>query len=135
MLTDVVANNKQVRLKLRIQGNGLDIRSVDFVHGASPIFLNGGVSNQYTNIDLSSYFEPNNLIGITPRQYQKSLPEGVYTFCWEVYDAFTNEQLNHPTLGCSNIYLLLNDPPFLNVPYKGDQVVAQDPMNIIFQWT
>ncbi|MFL0086107.1 hypothetical protein, partial [Tenacibaculum maritimum] len=128
-------NNKQVRLKLRIQGNGLDIRSVDFVHGASPIFLNGGVSNQYTNIDLSSYFEPNNLIGITPRQYQKSLPEGVYTFCWEVYDAFTNEQLNHPTLGCSNIYLLLNDPPFLNVPYKGDQVVAQDPMNIIFQWT
>ncbi|MFL0112491.1 hypothetical protein V2594_06615, partial [Tenacibaculum maritimum] len=113
----------------------LDIRSVDFVHGASPIFLNGGVSNQYTNIDLSSYFEPNNLIGITPRQYQKSLPEGVYTFCWEVYDAFTNEQLNHPTLGCSNIYLLLNDPPFLNVPYKGDQVVAQDPMNIIFQWT
>ncbi|XKX07126.1 hypothetical protein R8G61_07430 [Tenacibaculum maritimum] len=135
LLTDVVANNKQVRLKLRIQGNGLDIRSVDFVHGASPIFLNGGVSNQYTNIDLSSYFEPNNLIGITPRQYQKSLPEGVYTFCWEVYDAFTNEQLNHPTLGCSNIYLLLNDPPFLNVPYKGDQVVAQDPMNIIFQWT
>ncbi|CAA0159556.1 hypothetical protein TFA04_110001 [Tenacibaculum maritimum] len=63
------------------------------------------------------------------------MPEGVYTFCWEVYDAFTNEQLNHPTLGCSNIYLLLNDPPFLNVPYKGDQVVAQDPMNIIFQWT
>ncbi|WP_159288815.1 hypothetical protein, partial [Tenacibaculum maritimum] len=67
LLTDVVANNKQVRLKLRIQGNGLDIGSVDFVHGASPIFLNGGVSNQYTNIDLSSYFEPNNLIGITPR--------------------------------------------------------------------
>ncbi|WP_422091810.1 hypothetical protein [Tenacibaculum ovolyticum] len=135
LLTDVVANNKQVRLKLRIQGNGLDIRSVDFVAGATPIFLNGGVLQQLTNIELASYFQPNNLIGITPQQYNKPLPEGLYTFCWEVYDTFTNQQLNHPTAGCTNVYLLLNDPPFLNLPYKGDQIVAQDPMNIIFQWT
>ncbi|WP_440121037.1 hypothetical protein [Tenacibaculum sp. Ill] len=135
LLTDVVANNKQVRLKLRIKGNGFDIQSTDFVAGASQVTLNGGVLQQFTNIDLAAYFQPNNLIGISPQQYNKPLPEGMYSFCWEVYDAYTNQQLNHPTAGCSNVYLLLNDPPFLNLPYKGDQIVAQDPMNIIFQWT
>ncbi|RKF03596.1 hypothetical protein C8N26_1986 [Tenacibaculum lutimaris] len=135
LLTDVVANNKQVRLKLRIKGNGFDIQSTDFVAGASQVILNGGVLQQFTNIDLAAYFQPNNLIGISPQQYNKPLPEGMYSFCWEVYDAYTNQQLNHPTAGCSNVYLLLNDPPFLNLPYKGDQIVAQDPMNIIFQWT
>jgi hypothetical protein len=135
LLTDVVANNKQVRLKLRIKGNGFDIQSTDFVTGASQVILNGGVLQQFTNIDLAAYFQPNNLIGISPQQYNKPLPEGMYSFCWEVYDAYTNQQLNHPTAGCSNVYLLLNDPPFLNLPYKGDQIVAQDPMNIIFQWT
>ncbi|WP_437822903.1 hypothetical protein [Tenacibaculum mesophilum] len=135
LLTDVVANNKQVRLKLHIKGNGFDIQSTDFVTGASQVILNGGVLQQFTNIDLAAYFQPNNLIGISPQQYNKPLPEGMYSFCWEVYDAYTNQQLNHPTAGCSNVYLLLNDPPFLNLPYKGDQIVAQDPMNIIFQWT
>ncbi|MDX8553259.1 DNA/RNA non-specific endonuclease [Tenacibaculum sp. 1B UA] len=135
LLTDVVASNKQVRLKLHIKGNGFDIQSTDFVAGASQVTLNGGVLQQFTNIDLAAYFQPNNLIGISPQQYNKPLPEGMYSFCWEVYDAYTNQQLNHPTAGCSNVYLLLNDPPFLNLPYKGDQIVAQDPMNIIFQWT
>ncbi|MCG7501616.1 fibronectin type III domain-containing protein [Tenacibaculum sp. Mcav3-52] len=135
LLTDVVANNKQVRLKLHIKGNGFDIQSTDFVTGASQVILNGGVLQQFTNIDLAAYFQPNNLIGISPQQYNKPLPEGMYSFCWEVYDAYTNQQLNHPTAGCSNVYLVLNDPPFLNLPYKGDQIVAQDPMNIIFQWT
>ncbi|MCO7184905.1 hypothetical protein NH341_05675 [Tenacibaculum sp. XPcli2-G] len=135
LLTDVVANNKQVRLKLHIKGNGFDIQSTDFVAGASQVILNGGVLQQFTNIDLAAYFQPNNLIGISPQQYNKPLPEGMYSFCWEVYDAYTNQQLNHPTAGCSNVYLVLNDPPFLNLPYKGDQIVAQDPMNIIFQWT
>ncbi|WP_369049318.1 deaminase domain-containing protein [Tenacibaculum sp. UWU-22] len=135
LLTDVVVSNKQVQLKLHIKGNGLNIHSTDFVSGASPIFLNGGVLQQFTNIDLATYFQPNNLTGITPQEYNKPLPEGMYTFCWEVYDVFTHQQLNHPTAGCSSVYLLLNDPPFLNLPYKGDQIVAQDPMNIIFQWT
>ncbi|MDO6674797.1 fibronectin type III domain-containing protein [Tenacibaculum sp. 1_MG-2023] len=135
LLTDVVASNKQVRLKLHIKGNGFDIQSTDFVAGASQVILNGGVLQQFTNIDLAAYFQPNNLIGISPQQYNKPLPEGMYSFCWEVYEAYTNQQLNHPTAGCSNVYLVLNDPPFLNLPYKGDQIVAQDPMNIIFQWT
>ena len=135
LLTDVVASNRQVRLKLRIKGNGLDIQSRDVVAGAPQVFLNGGVLQQFTNLDLAAYFQPNNLIGITPQQYNRPLPEGVYTVCWEVHDVITNQQINNPVTGCSSIFLLLNDPPFLNLPYKGDQLVAKDPMNIIFQWT
>ena len=135
LLTDVVASNRQVRLKLRIKGNGLDIQSRDIVAGAPLVFLNGGVLQQFTNLDLSAYFQPNNLIGISPQQYNRPLPEGMYTVCWEVHDVITNQQINNPVTGCSNIFLLLNDPPFLNLPYKGDQLVAKDPMNIIFQWT
>ncbi|WP_165872232.1 EndoU domain-containing protein [Tenacibaculum sp. M341] len=135
LLTDVVASNRQVRLKLRIKGNGLNIQSRDVVSGAPQIFLNGGVLQQLTNLDLGAYFQLNNLVGINPEQYNKPLPEGMYSICWEVYDVITNQQINNPATGCSDIFLILNDPPFLNLPFKGDQLVAKDPMNIIFQWT
>ncbi len=134
-LTDVIANSEEVRLKLRIKGNGFEMQSTDIVAGAPQIFLTGGVLQQFTNLDLAAYFQPNNLIGITPQQYNRPLPEGMYTVCWEVYDAVTNLQVNNPATGCANIFLLLNDPPFLNLPYLGDYIVAKDPMNIIFQWT
>ncbi len=135
LLTDVVLNNRQVRLKLRIKGNGFDIRSRDVVSGAPQVFLNGGVLQQFTNLELGAYFQLNNLLGISPQDYNKPLPEGVYSICWEVYDVITNQQINNPATGCSDVFIILNDPPFLNLPFKGDQLVAKDPMNIIFQWT
>ncbi|WP_143569742.1 ParB N-terminal domain-containing protein [Tenacibaculum agarivorans] len=135
LLTDVVLNNRQVRLRLRIKGNGFDIRSREVVSGGPQIFLNGGVLQQFTNLDLSAYFQLNNLVGISPQDYNKPLPEGVYSICWEVYDVITNQQINNPATGCSDVFIILNDPPFLNLPFRGDQLVAKDPMNIIFQWT
>ncbi|SNR14557.1 ADP-ribosyltransferase [Tenacibaculum jejuense] len=135
LLTDVVLNNRQVRLKLRIRGNGLDIRSREVVSGAPQIILNGGVLQQFTNLELGAFFQLNNLSGISPQDYNKPLPEGVYSICWEVIDVITNQQINNPSAGCSDVFLILNDPPFLNLPFKGDQLVAKDPMNIIFQWT
>ncbi len=134
-LTDILGSNEQVKLKLRIQGNGFNIQSTDVVVGAPQIFLTGGVLQQFTNLELSAYFQPNNLIGIPPQQYNRPLPEGMYTICWDVYDVVTNQQINNPSSGCANIFLLLNDPPFLNLPYKGDYILAKDPMNVIFQWT
>ncbi|TCI84693.1 ADP-ribosyltransferase domain-containing protein [Tenacibaculum sp. M341] len=134
-LTDILGSNEQVKLKLRIQGNGFNIQSTDVVVGAPQIFLTGGVLQQFTNLELSAYFQPNNLIGIPPQQYNRPLPEGMYTICWDVYDVVTNQQINNPSSGCANVFLLLNDPPFLNLPYKGDYILAKDPMNVIFQWT
>ncbi|MFD2099908.1 fibronectin type III domain-containing protein [Flagellimonas iocasae] len=106
---------------------------MDFVSGALPIILNGGINNRLTNLDLQPYFNLNNLVGISPQQYSRQLPEGQYRFCFEVYDQFSGQRISRRS--CANIYLVLNDPPLLNVPFRGDLVTAQNPQNIIFNWT
>ena len=133
LLTDTQDSGRQVRLKMYIEGQGLNIRTLDFVAGATPIFLDGGVNLRLSNLDLRPYFNLNNLLGITPQQYNQPLPDGRYDFCFEVYDQLSGQLLSQKR--CTSVYLLLNDPPILNVPNRGDLVTAQNPQNIIFNWT
>jgi len=133
LLTDAQESGRQVRLKLFVEGPGINFQSVDFVSGALPIVLDGGINQRLTNLDLQAYFNLNNLVGITPKQYSQQLPEGQYRFCFEVYDQFSGQRISNRS--CANIYLVLNDPPLLNVPFRGDLVTAQNPQNIIFNWT
>ncbi|WP_335966830.1 fibronectin type III domain-containing protein [Galbibacter sp. PAP.153] len=135
LMTDVNEYNRQLRFRLTIKGNGLNIRSNDFVIGANPVFADGGVPLRLTNIDLRPYFELQNLQGITPQQYNNPLPDGNYSFCLEVFDWVSGQRLSNPQLGCANAYLIVNDPPFLNLPRKGDLVEAENPQNIVFNWT
>ncbi len=135
-MNDANISNRQIRLKLKIQGQGLNIQSVNFVQGAPFIYLNGKSTQQFTNIDLAAYFQLHNLIGISPQQYNRPLPDGRYKICWEVYDFLSGQRISNPKMGgCSNIFLLLNDPPFLNIPNRGDQLTNIQPTNITFQWT
>ncbi|WP_160112214.1 fibronectin type III domain-containing protein [Aquimarina sp. AU58] len=134
LLTDITRSNLEIRLKLFIENNaGLSIQSTDVVIGATPIFLDGGVPLRLSNIDLQSYFALQNLTGITPQKYGTSLPEGMYRFCFEAYEVISGKQISRKS--CAMAYLVLNDPPFLNLPNQGEQVVMRDPQNIIFQWT
>jgi len=133
LLTDAQESGRQVRLKLFVEGPGISFQSTDFVNGALPIVLDGGVNRRLTNLDLQPYFNLNNLVGISPKQYSEQLPEGQYQFCFEVYDQFSGQRISNRS--CANIYLVLNDPPLLNVPFRGDLVTAQNPQNIIFNWT
>ncbi|MDG3584163.1 fibronectin type III domain-containing protein [Galbibacter pacificus] len=135
LMTDVNEYNRQLRFRLTIKGNGLNIRSNDFVIGTNPVFADGGVPLRLTNIDLRPYFELQNLQGITPQQYNSPLPDGNYSFCFEVFDWVSGQRLSNPQLGCANAYLIVNDPPFLNLPRKGDLVEAKNPQNIVFNWT
>lgn len=135
LMTDINVSNRQVKLKLHLKGNGIDAHSTDNVIGAPTIFLDGGALRTFTNIDLSAYFDIKNLKGITQKTYSGLLPDGAYQICWEVYDFFTGEQISNPNLGCANVYLFLNDPPFLNSPTKNQQILEQNPTNIVFQWT
>ncbi|MDF0717353.1 fibronectin type III domain-containing protein [Muricauda sp. 334s03] len=132
LLTDAQESGRQVRLKLFVEGP-INFRSTDFVNGALPIVLDGGINQRLTNLDLQPYFNLNNLVGISPKQYSEQLPEGQYRFCFEVYDQFSGQRISNRS--CANIYLVLNDPPLLNVPFRGDLVTAQNPQNIIFNWT
>lgn len=134
LLNDITESNRQVRLKLYIENNaGLSIRSNDFVIGTQPIFLDGGTPLRLSTIDLQPYFSIQNLLGITPQQYNTPLPEGLYRFCFEVYDVTSNLKISSKS--CMSVYLVLNDPPFLNIPRQGEQVLIKEPQNIIFQWT
>lgn len=134
LFTDITESNVQVRLKFFLENNaGLSIQSTDFVAGATPIFLDGGVPLRLTNLDLQPYFAIQNLLGISPQQYNRPLPEGLYKFCFEVYDVFSGRRISRKS--CIPVYLVLNDPPFLNIPGRGEQVLLREPQNIIFQWT
>lgn len=134
LLRDVNEFNRQVVLKFFIQGNnGFSARSTDVVSGATPITLNGGVPTRLTNIDLRPYFQLENLVGIAPQQYSQPLAAGLYQFCFEVYDYLSGQQLGEK--GCATAYIVLNDPPILNMPVRGENVIFKDPQNIVFQWT
>lgn len=130
---DVSISQRQVRLKLYIQGNGLNIRSSDYMTGLRPIFINGGELQTITNTDISALFRLENLEGITALQYANGLPEGMYSFCFEMYDYITNQKISQKS--CASLYLILNDPPLLNTPQKNVQIAATDFPNILFTWT
>ncbi|MCC9064157.1 fibronectin type III domain-containing protein [Flavobacterium piscisymbiosum] len=131
--TDVTISQRQVRLKLYIQGNGVNIRSSDYITGQRPIFINGGEFQTLTNSDISALFRLENLQGITASQYANPLPDGMYDFCFEMYDYITNQKISQKS--CASIYLILNDPPLLNTPQKNEQIAASDFSNIMFTWT
>ena len=135
ILTDVGAN-VDVRLKMIIKGQGLNIQSTDFVVGAAPINLTGGTPELISTIDLQPYFRLQNLVGIPPQVYNRALPAGRYDFCFQVWTTNTqNPQLvSNPNGGCAFAFLVLNDPPILIKPQRGDQIVLKDPLNIFFNW-
>ncbi|KAF2331738.1 fibronectin type III domain-containing protein [Flavobacterium ginsenosidimutans] len=131
--TDITISQRKVRLKLYIQGNGVNIRSSDYITGQKPIFINGGEFQTLTNTDISALFRLENLQGITSSQYANPLPDGMYDFCFEMYDYITNQKISQKS--CASIYLVLNDPPLLNTPQKNEQIAASDFPNIMFTWT
>jgi len=131
--TDISISQRQVRLKLYIQGNGLNVQSSDFIQGQRPIFINGGELQTLTNTDIAALFRLENLQGISPVQYANPLPEGMYNFCFEMYDFVTNQKISQKT--CASLYLILNDPPLLNTPQKNEQIASTEFPNILFTWT
>lgn len=133
LLTDVNEVGRRIRLKMYVEGQGLSIASQDIVAGAAPIFVDGGVNLRLSNVDLKPYFELSNLVGITPQQYNNPLPNGGYNYCFEVYDYFTGRKLS--TKSCTTVFLIQNDPPILNLPFRDNVVDATDPQNILFTWT
>ncbi len=133
LLTDTQESNRRVRLKLYFEGQGLNVQSADIISSAAPIFLDGGVNQRLTNLDLRPYFALNNLLGITPQQYGSLLPEGRYDLCFEVFDYFSGQPISRKS--CTSAFLTLNEPPLLNLPDRGDLVTARNPQNIIFNWT
>ena len=131
--TDLSVQNRSVQLYVEIKGNGLTAASAPVLSGVSPLRINGGEILRLTNAELASYFQLRNLQGITSAQYASALPDGMYSFCFRVKDVLSGRWLSQSH--CAIVYLMLNDPPILNIPTDNEQVAVTDFQNIIFSWT
>ncbi|WP_231891030.1 fibronectin type III domain-containing protein, partial [Flavobacterium succinicans] len=133
VLNDLTIANRQVRIKCYWQGNGISFMNNDFVVGAQPLYLEGGVPLQLTNVNLAPYFEFQNMVGITPNQYAQAIPEGIYSFSVEVYDVASGQKLSRKSTITAVIFQ--NEAPLLNLPLNNASIMQQNIQNIVFSWT
>ena len=132
LLKDLQLANRQVRLKTSIEGPGTRIMGADNVP-APPVNLLPGSMIQLSGGDLAAYFRPENL-QIPPTQYGRALPEGMYRFCFTVFDLQTNQQLS--ATACSNyIWIQRSDPPLLVMPTINQFIPDAGAQQVLFQWT
>ncbi|NKI28496.1 fibronectin type III domain-containing protein [Arenibacter sp. 6A1] len=133
VLNDLNISDREVRLKIYFEGNGIRFRSKDFISGAKPLYLEGGMPLVLSQSDLAPYFSYENIMGISPHTYGQTIPEGVYQFCFEVIDVLTGNSLSRKT--CTRAVVFKNEPPFLISPRNKTDITEVNPQNIVFQWT
>ena len=103
----------------------------------TPITIYAGQPYYVAPAELAQYFNANNIdiSGMSPTEYATvgKLPEGFYTFCFEVVEVTTGQTISNK--GCTFAWMNLNEPPMLNLPRKDDKLAPLMPQNIIFNWT
>ncbi len=136
VLNDVTRPELRVRLRMKIEGQNVKLETKQEYIG-SEIILQGGVPLRLSGTDLIEYFNPNNLnfAGITRREFEKTgaLPQGFYQFCIEVLEYNRGVKISNTI--CAPGWLILNDPPIVNLPRSNDKLKPTLPQNVIFQWT
>jgi hypothetical protein len=136
VLQDIARPELPVRLRLRIEGQNIRIETKPEFIG-SRLALQGGIPLRLTGTDLIEYFNPANLnfTGITRREFEKSgaLPQGFYQFCFEVLEYNRGVKISNTI--CAPAWLILNDPPIVNLPRNNEKIKAMLPQNVIIQWT
>lgn len=126
----------RVKLRLTIEGQGITLRTSP-AYNPPALVLQGGIPEMLTGHDLRHYLNPNNLdfSGISRQEFIRkgTFPEGFYTFRIEVIDYVRNVVVSNP--GFANAWIILNDPPLINLPFNNEKVIATDPQNVMFNWT
>lgn len=135
-VTDISRPSLDIRLKLKIIGQGITLETkAGYIPPA--VSVQGGVPLRLISTDLADYFNPNNLTfdGMSQVQYEQrgKLPEGVYQFCFEVLEY--NRGIKISNTSCATAWLVLNDPPIVNMPQQNKKIQAQSPQNVLLQWT
>lgn len=137
VFTDFTEPSWDMYLKLRITGPNFTIESKPNLRPPQAFNVIPGVPFEISGADLDWYFNNDNLnfSGITRAQLEANnnrLPEGFYTFCFEVLDYETNRKISLPN--CGSAYLALNDPPLVIAPVCGNAIENLNQQNILFQW-
>jgi hypothetical protein len=134
---DITSGDHLIKLRFTIEGVGITIRTKqNFV--PKPLTLYGGGSpTTFYGEDISEYFHPNNLdfAGYSRTEFTKTgkLPEGIYRFSVEVLSY--NRDVPLSNRGSAMAWIILNDPPLLNLPRKDTKIKILDPTSIPFTWT
>jgi TANFOR domain-containing protein len=136
-LNDPAVTAYMCKLRLTIEGVGITLRTKQSIF-LNPITLQGGgIPQVFYGEDLEEYFRSGNLdfSGISRAQYEKnkSLPEGVYRFTIEVLDYNRNIVVSNKATTMA--WMVLNDPPLLNLPTRETKIQLINPTNIPFTWT
>lgn len=136
VLNDVTRPELRVRLRTKIIGQNITLETKPEYIGKEFV-LQGGIPLRITGSELTEYFSPANLnfSGITKREFEKTgaLPAGFYQFCFEVLEYNRGVKISNSI--CANGWLILNDPPLINLPRNGEKLVPTQPQNVVFQWT
>ncbi len=126
-----------VRLKISITGNGISL--VTHPGYVPPLISLSPGANLFSGSDLANYLNTNNMLvsGISALALQEGgsgLPEGIYTFCVQVYDYLRPDKALSFNQ-CSAKLLRKNYPPNLVFPACGSTVpVFAGNQDILFQW-
>ena len=136
LLADVSKADLHVRFRVSIVGQNVKLETKPEYIG-SMITMQGGVPLRLTNMELAEYFDPNhlNFSGISKSDFLKTgiLPEGFYQFCFEVYEYNRGVKISNTI--CAPAWLILNDPPLINLPLIGTKLKPLSPQNVMMQWT
>lgn len=137
MLNDLTVTEFRTKLRMTIEGVGITI-TTNPNYFPPPISLQGGVPQLIYGSDIADYFKMSNLVfqGLNPNEVQKNggrLPEGIYRISFEVLDYNRNTVVSNR--GSATAWMILNDPPFINLPVNNAKIKPLNPQNIVFQWT
>lgn len=137
ILNDLTVNEFRTKLRLTIEGVGITITS-NPNYFPPPITLQGGVPQLVFGSDIADYFKSSNLVfqGLNPSVLEKTggkLPEGIYRMSFEVLDYNRSTVVSNK--GSATAWMILNDPPIINLPVNNAKIKPINPQNIVFQWT
>ncbi len=135
LMTDLLEPPHQTGIKFSLESSGRVIAvSNPFINGLDPFMLHPGSPISLSNLDLKPLFKLENLSGISSSIYAKPLPDGLYQYCFQAYDFYTKNNLSQKS--CASVYQVLYEPPFLNLPQKGEKVTKKaEFQGILFNWS
>ncbi|MGZ3903974.1 MAG: fibronectin type III domain-containing protein, partial [Bacteroidia bacterium] len=138
LFTDFSKPSYSVKLKFSVQGQNINIQSKSYFY-AGPFTLQPGVPIEISGSELHDLLNPQNLdfTGLSKTQYEQSkvLPEGFYTFCVTAYDYNNPVQIQVSNNSCAQGWMILSDPPFLNLPLCSSTVTPVNPQQLAFAFT
>jgi hypothetical protein len=124
------------RLRIKIESSQVKLETFPGYKPQAPITVSPGIVRTFSGADWEEYFNYDHLIvsGISVNDLISSggkLPEGFYSFCFQVLDYDTGDPLSEEI--CRTAWIKLMDPPRLNLPLCGiniDPKLTQHP----FTW-